>query len=384
MAMRFHLVPPSLIHLVTTILLTPRPIAANPHPLASVQAGFTFNQLFARYECSGELCGYDDQLCCQSGSACYTDSSNDQASCSSTAGGTYSTSAAAGSGGYWEYITSTITDQEVYTTTMSEYVGVTAAATATGKCQYALNETPCGSICCAGNQYCAYAGQCSAADNGDSSSDETVAATAAGGVTATETESSSSGATVVAPGAPIRGTSSANTVVTQTQSPTTTVPFMPPVATGANITMTQDEHHSGGLSGGAIAGIVIGVLVGLFLLGLICFYCCLKGLLDGVLALFGLGKRRKRTEVEEYERRTHHSSGGGGPVRRTWWGASRPSRVERREERRSSTGRDLLGWGAGLGALWAILGLKRRNRRRNEEKYSEYSETDYTYTSASE
>jgi hypothetical protein len=144
--------------------------------------------------------------------------------------------------------------------------------------------------------------------------------------------------------------------------------------------MTESHHGGGGLSGGAIAGIVIGVLVGLLILGLICFYCCLKGLLDGCLALFGLGgRKRSRTEVEEYERRTHHSSGGGG---RTWYGAAKPSRVERREKRESNFGRDALGIGAGLAGLWAILGLKRQ--RRKEKTYSEsYYSSDY-YTSASE
>ena len=144
--------------------------------------------------------------------------------------------------------------------------------------------------------------------------------------------------------------------------------------------MIAEHNGGGGLSGGAIAGIVIGVLVGLLILGLICFYCCLKGLLDGCLALFGLGgRRRKRTEVEEYERRTHHSSKGGG---RTWYGAAKPSRVDRREKRESNFGRDALGVGAGLAGLWAILGLK---RRRNEKKArSEYSYSSDYYTSASE
>ena len=364
--MRFHLTPTPLLHLITTILLTPQPIAAKPHALASAQAGFAYNELFARWQCSGQLCGYNDQLCCSAGSACYTDSS-DQAQCSATAGGSYGTSAA---GGHWAYYTTTYTQTDLQTVTsvISSYVPgyasatITAAATASARCNYALNETPCGGICCAGNQYCEYSGQCAAALNSDSSA-----------------YSSS----YTAPGAPIRGTSSALTVVTQTASPTTTVPFMTPVATGANVTTSSAHVSSGGLSGGAIAGIVIGVLVGLLILGLICFYCCLKGLLDGCLALFGLGgrKRRRTTEVDEYERRTHHSSGGGG---RTWYGASRPSRVQRTEKRKSNFGRDVLGLGGGLAALWAILGLKRRNSRRNQEKYSEGSYSSEYYTSASE
>lgn len=161
---------------------------------------------------------------------------------------------------------------------------------------------------------------------------------------------------------------------------------MEPVATGANVTVTgMEDGGGGGLSGGAIAGIVIGVLAGLALLALLCFCCCIKGLLDGCLACFGLGsrKKRRRTEIDEYERYSHHSGGGGG---RTWYGAARPpARVDRRDERKSSNGKNLLGLGAGLAALWAVLGLKRqRDNRKNNEKYSEYSYSSDYYTSASE
>lgn len=372
--MRFHLTPRPLLHLLTTILLVPRPLLANPRPVASVQNGFTYNELFARYDCSGELCGYNDQLCCNAGSVCYTDYNN-EAQCSATASGYASVSAApaqssAGGGGYWVYITTTtvMTNYKTITTVYSSWcassVSAVAPASASGsaRCNYALNESPCGNICCAGNQYCAYLGQCSAA--------------APGQTTTTGNYNPSQSA-----GAPIRPTSSGVIVVTATQSPTTTVPFQPPVATGANVTMTESAIHHHGLSGGAIAGIVIGVLVALLILGLICFYCCLKGLLDGCLALFGLGNRRKRTVVTEYERRSHHSGSGG----RTWYGAAKPSRVERRERRESHTGRDLLGVGAGLAGLWAILGLKRRNsRRKHDEKHSEYSYSSDYYTSSSE
>ena len=375
-AMRFHLTPRPLLHLITTILLAPRPTAANPHPASSLQAGFSFNELFARYQCGGQLCGWNGQLCCTAGSYCYTDS-NDQAQCGATsiAAGGYSSAAGGYSsqaGGHWIYITTTtvMTDLQTYTTVLSSYVAgassyaPAASASATMHCQFALNESPCGNICCKANQYCAYLGQCSAA----AASETTVK-------TVTQT-----------PGAPIRPTSKGVVVVTASVSATTTVPFQSPVATGANVTMVAGaSHNGGGLSGGAIAGIVIGVLVGLLILGLICFYCCLKGLLDGCLALFGLGgrKRRRTTEVEEYERRTHHSRDGG---RRTWYGASKPTRIERRDKKESHAGRDLLGMGAGLAGLWAILGMKRRNnRRKNEEKYSEYSySSDYYNTTASE
>ncbi|KAK3696556.1 hypothetical protein LTR37_017898 [Vermiconidia calcicola] len=364
--MRFHLIPRPVLCLITSILLTPLPIAAGPHPAPSLQAGFDYNELFKRYECTGTTCGWNGQLCCPAGAACYTDINN-QAQCgsSSAAYGASSYVAAPSSyaaGGQWQLYTTiyTVTESEVVTSVYSTYVGA-ASASGSARCNYALNESPCGDLCCKGNQYCAFVGQCSAAA-GDTTTDKSVVVAATAG-------------------APIRPTSSGATVVTATVSPTETVPFLAPIATGANVTMTASQNAGGGLSGGAIAGIVIGVLIGLAILGLICFYCCLKGLFSGFLALFGLGgkKKKRRTEVEEYERHTHHSSRGGG---RTWYGAAKPARVERQKD--SHKGRNALGLGAGLAGLWAVLGLKRqRNKKRNDEKYSEYSYSSDYYTSAS-
>ena len=193
-------------------------------------------------------------------------------------------------------------------------------------------------------------------------------------------------------GVPLRPTSSTLIIVTETGTPTTTVAFETPVATGAEVGLTESEGGGGGgLSGGAIAGIVIGTLLGLALLGLLCFYCCIRGLFAAFLALFGIGKKKqRRTEVEEYERYSHHGSGrhsGAGAAAaggRTWYGAAaRPSRPERKDDSKKK----LLGVGAGLAGLWAVLGLKRRHdRRHDDEKYSEYSYSSdyYTNTSASE
>ena len=360
--MGLHRVPRPLVLLISTILLTARPTIANPQPHRSIQAGFSYNQLLARYDCAGTTCGYYDQLCCNSGSGCYTNA-QDQATC--TSNGASPTTA----GGYWEYYTTTYvaTDLLTVTSTMSTYVaGVTpAAATPTVTCNYALNETPCGSICCASDQYCYTNGQCVAAPGGGSS-----------GYYSSYTTPGAS------PGPPLRGTSSALTIVTATASPTTTIPFISPVATGANVTITSDHPGGGGLSGGAIAGIVIGVLIGLFLLGLICFYCCIKGLIDTFLACIGLGRKKKTVEVEEYERRSHHASGGGGGGR-TWFGTARPPP---RQDKRKSEAATVLGIAGGLAALWAFLGMKRKreDRKRQEEKYSEYSYSSDYYSSQSE
>ncbi|EMD01003.1 hypothetical protein BAUCODRAFT_100666 [Baudoinia panamericana UAMH 10762] len=383
MRLRFNLAPRSLIQLITTILLAPSPLVhANPRPAKELLAGFSFDELFARYDCGGQLCGYSSQLCCSAGSTCYTDVNN-QAQCS--AGGA-TTAVGAGVGGYWQVYTTVYVETDLVTTTrtMSSFVGQTtivAATTTAAACNYALNQFACGNVCCGSNQYCYAANTCSLAANGGSSgyySTYTTPPSTAPGTTGTAI-------------APLRGTSSSLVLVTTTASPTTTVPFVAPVATGANVTLTSSEQSGGGgLSGGAIAGIVIGVLAGLFLLGLLCFYCCVKGLVDGCLALFGYGgnrRRRRTTEVEEYERRSHRESGG---QRRTWYGVARPARVSRYEERDRRNESGGLGWVGilgGLGALWALLGMKRQRdekRRRQNEKYSEsYYSSDY-YTSEGE
>lgn len=372
--LRFHLAPASLLHLISTILLTPALTSARPQ----LEAGVPFSQLFERGECNGQLCGWNDQLCCSAGSACYTDSAN-QAQCSSTGGGQWTpatvtasaTAAGGGGGGYWQYYTTTYTDTEVYTSTVSSWMaggaggGATASATS-ASCDYTVNETPCGGICCKSSEYCYNSGVCKPAANPDSSAYYS-------------SYYSTMYATTNSAGVPLRPTSSTLIIVTETNTPTTTVPFETPVATGANMTLTSDEsNNSGGLSGGAIAGIVIGVLVGLLLLGLLCFYCCVRGLW---VAIFGGGKknRRRTTEIDEYERYSHH--GSGAAAGRTWYGAPK-RRVERRDDHRNRN--RALGIGAGLAGLWAILGLKRRERRRNDEKYSEYSYSSDYYTSESE
>jgi hypothetical protein len=156
--------------------------------------------------------------------------------------------------------------------------------------------------------------------------------------------------------------------------------------TGANVTLSGMEvSASSGLSGGAIAGIVIGVLLGLGLLGFILFCCCVKGLIDGCLACFGFGKKKERvTEVDEYERYSHRTSGG---PKRTWYGA--PIRTSKPASKKDHDGRNILAVLGGLGALWAILGLKRRHDKqerkddRKSEGYSEYSYSEDYYTSAS-
>jgi hypothetical protein len=352
--------------LLSTILLAPTLTFAFP-PL---EAGVPYSQLFERGECAGPVCGWNSQLCCSAGQACFTDSSN-QAQCTAAVVG--ETAAA----GQWGYSTTTYTetDLQTITSTTSSYLGWAQPTAAACNPNYAINETPCGAVCCKSSEYCYTDGHCKAAANGDSSAYYS-------------SYYSTMYETTNAAGVPLRPTSSTLIIVTETGSPTTTVAFETPVATGASVGLTEREGGSGGgLSGGAIAGIVIGTLAGLALLGLLCFFCCVRGLFAGILGIFGGGKKKRRTEVEEYERYSHHSgrhSGAGAGAGRTWYGAAaRPSRPERKDD---SGTKKLLGVGAGLAGLWAILGLKRRHdRRHDDEKYSEYSYSSdyYTNTSAS-
>lgn len=358
---------PLLLHLITALLLLyVQPGQASPPPSESWGRlrGISWPALFGRGSCS-TTCGWNKQLCCSSGEACYTDS-NDQAQCtatSSSSSGGWTTS------GYWEWYTTvyTETDLVTVTSTYSSWYDTTtscATATATAVISCGSGESSCGDICCASDQYCYVSGQCKASGSG---------ATTSWYYTSTNSYS-----------APLQATSNTVVVVTATSSPTTTVPFVAPVATGANVTLTDTgTHHSSGLSGGAIAGIVIGVLLGVFLLFLICLYCCFRGLW---VALFGGRNRKRTTEREEYYESHRHRSGSGaaGGGRRTWYG-SRPTRVETRKEKKSGGFGEMLGIGAGLAGLAAVLGMKRHHDRRRQDEKSDLSSNYYSYyTSESE
>ncbi|KAG9794129.1 hypothetical protein KCU95_g4508, partial [Aureobasidium melanogenum] len=372
---------------LAVVALTLSPTLANPLIPKEIGIGsLTFNSLFGRGNCENP-CGWSGQLCCTGGESCYTDSSN-QAQCASTT----AAAAASETTGYWKYWTSTWVETQTETDLITKYstgsswcgeASTTAAAgggggvatsvwvapstaaaspTASISCNWDKGESSCGSICCASDQYCLTSGQCAAA---------------AGASTTSKLSSGSS--TGISPA--ILPTSSTLVIVTAISSPTTTVPFVAPVATGANITLTGAESsNSHGLSGGAIAGIVIGVIAGLILLSLLCLFCCARTIW---LAIFG-GRKRRRTERTEVIEPHHHRSysGAGGayaasrPDDRRWYGSEAP----RREKERSKF-TELLGIGAGLAALAGILGLKRRHDRRRDEK-SEYSSayTDASYS----
>jgi len=349
--MRPHEMPSPFVPLLAALLLT-QPITAAflPDLLQSFE-----DLQDVRKRCENP-CGYYGQLCCEASQVCYTDS-NDEAQCGS---GTVTTTVAAGS---WEYYTTTYvqTDLKTVTATFSSFVPA-----ATPSCSYSLGETPCGNMCCLSGQYCQAAGICVAVGGGSSQYYSNLYT-----VTTIITNTA---------GVPLRPTSNTLVTVTSIGVPTTTLPFVTPIGTGGSI-INPTSSSSSGLSGGAIAGIVIGVIAGIILLLLICACCCFKGLIDGVLAIFGLGPRRRtRTEEEVYVERHEHRSGRGG---RTWFG-TRPSRTEVVEEKKSG-GIGRLGWlAAGLGGLALMLGLKRRSNRRDDKSSSGYGSSyysDYTVSS---
>ncbi|KAH0844784.1 hypothetical protein FOPE_09631 [Fonsecaea pedrosoi] len=346
--MRLHEAAPSLSSLLLTALLS-RPVIAGLLP-DFLQSFEDFQDIEKRCD---NPCGYYGQLCCETGQVCYTDSNN-EAQCGA---GSATTTAA----GQWEYTTVTFvqTDLKTVTSTYSSYVPVSTIS-----CSYSLGETPCGNVCCLSGQFCQAPGSCAAVGGGSSGYYSSLYT-----VTTVITNTAS---------APLRPTSNTLVTVTSVGSATTTAPFQTPVGTDGSIIVGPTASSSGGgLSGGAIAGIVIGVIAGIFLLILFCACCIFKGLIDGLLAIFGLGPRRRRTEEEVYVERHSHRDGRG---RRTWFG-TKPGRSEVVEEKKRRSGWGTAGWmAAGLGALALWLGLKRRNRRddKSSSGYGSSYFSDYT------
>ena len=362
------------LHHLTTFITILSAVAALPNP--SPEEDKLRELLEARYHYLSERwcanpCGSDGQICCGSSQSCITNSLG-QPQCSDGGGSPQANA----QNGQWQYIVTTYVETDIdYITRTSTYSTFLAAQTTAAaapaaisgiSCNLGLGEKPCGTLCCATGQYCAYSGQCAASDDqGDVSSSVYV-------IEATATVNT----------APLRPTSNAATTVTSTGSATVTVNFQTPSSVSASATSAAGgvvpTESNNGLSGGAIAGIVIGVLVGLFIFFLICAILCCRGIIDAILSFFGLGRRRRETVIEE-RYSSHHASGGGGG--RTWFGRPRPSRIER--EKKSS---GLGGWTAvtaGLATLAIGLGLKRRRDERREEKMENSSYSSYTYDSAS-
>jgi hypothetical protein len=305
-----------------------------------------------RQVCTGTPCGIGNAFCCGAGQACYTNAEN-TALCTNMAYQVYTTV-------FTE--TDTVLTTQIRTSWLVTPGGSTPAAAPTGvipMCTSSLGQSSCGDICCASDQTCAFANSCT-------SYISTYTATATGSE-------------------PYRPTSGGVSTSTAFVSATTTEPFIPPAtASGSNLP-GPSASTSNGLSPGAIAGIVIGVIAGILLLLLFCFCCIIKAGFDGLLALFGLGKKKRRSteRVEVIEERYSRHGSGAGRTQNTWFGASRPARVTETRKKKSS-GFGGLGYvGAGLLGLAAVLGLKRRHDRKEKPARSEISDSYYSYTDTS-
>ncbi|KAF2688260.1 hypothetical protein K458DRAFT_415288 [Lentithecium fluviatile CBS 122367] len=329
--MWFLRAPAAVVGLVTVALLptvASKPLSVLVEELSELRNATQFEM---RQACAGTPCGYYNQLCCTNGESC-SRNANDEAICVAVAAG----ASAGATGGSWSYSTVVITQTGVITQTS---VFSTFIAATTGSC--AASQV-CNTECCQAGFYCGASGCL-----------------------------------------PIAGSTPG---VTATGSPTATLPFSTPIPTGANGTLVESNAGGGGLSGGAIAGIVIGIILGTILLLLICFYCCAKSAFNAILAIFGLGKKRRTREETTYIEEHHHSGSAAAGGGRRWYGqgSSRPSRPPKK----SGGGMgNLLGVGAGLAGLAAVLGMKRKNDRRHDDKSttvsgSSYSYSDYTSSSS--
>ena len=329
------------------------------------------------------LCGYYNQVTCGCDQACTTIAG--EASCVAAAATAVATQVGSGNG-QWQWFTSTFVETDLVTvvTTFSSFVvaptttayvapiqtqvvvtTVVAPVPAPTVLTCATNQA-CGNICCASDQFCAYSGQCSAL----------AGASTANNIVSTLYLAS----TVVASTASafIRPTSNSILTVTSTGTATTTIPFQTPIGTdGSSLTGITATQQNAGLSGGAIAGIVIGVLVLIFILFLLCACCLAKGLIDTILGCFGLGKRSRRRVTDTTIIEEHHSRHSGRVQRggRTWYG----TRINGQNANKKSSGwGGALGVGAALAALAVVLGIRRRNERKEEK--TEYTGSSYSYS----
>jgi hypothetical protein len=302
-------------------------------------------------------CGWEGQLCCPSGTQCYTDANN-QAQCGGGGGG----------GGSWQFHTTTFVETVGLVTKTSVYSTYIGGAAPTATCKD--SQSPCGGKCCDSGLFCNLNQQCVVYGGGSS-----------GGILPTVAPPGT-----LAPSAPLRPTNSGLVIVTYTGRPTATVPFQTPIPTGAAGSPEPVAAGGGGLSGGAIAGIVIGVLLGILLLLLLCLFCCARALFDTILAIFGIGKNKKHTHEETYIEEHRHSSGGAAAATGgRWYGQGRPARPSRvGSEKKSGIGKGA-GVAAALGGLGLLLGLKRHQDKKDDKSTvisgSSYYYSDYTSSS---
>lgn len=368
-----------------------QPAIANPFPKDSLHdflhLGFLKDRSCASY------CGVENEHCCAENQVCTT--SDNVAGCATPV-----TLVVRSDGDYTLY-TTTWTETETFTSTISSYWAA-STATAGGTCTppSGSGEIACGSICCASWQYCAYEGQCS------SNPGATATGTAAG-----TTSYSTYATTITTSGSTITTQFSAPYRVTGTGSTTTTATGTLESSTATNnVNGTLATTGGSNLSGGAIAGIVIGVIAGVVLLLALCACCIMRGLWHGLLAMLGLGGKKKKSrsreretiivEEERYSRHGRAASASQRDRHSGWFAGDRPPRSTAAESRRPSekkTESKGKRWAevGGLATMLALLGLRRDKKRRESaatkrtsrarsEVSSSYFSDSYTASSPSE
>lgn len=351
---------PTILLSITALI---QPALANPFPKDSLHDvlgnGFLQDRLCASY------CGLENEHCCSEGESCTT-----QDNIAGCAAQPTLAPREPQAGGVWSVYTTTWTETDTYTSTISGYWATSTAAGGGSAVDCVptegSGEIACGSICCASWQYCAYEGQC-LSNPGATATDATTA------WTTYSTTMTTSGSTITTQfSAPYRvtGTGSTSTNTATFASATTTGS-----GNGTAITTTGGSN----LSGGAIAGIVVGTLAGVALLLALCFCCIMRGLWHGLLALLGFGpkkrdrSRERETIIVEEEIHRRGSTHGHRNSHNSWF-AGRPARSTAAESRRTSEKvapkkeSDNATWvGAGaLGTLMLLLGLRRDKKRRSQ------------------
>ncbi|GAO15096.1 hypothetical protein UVI_02048440 [Ustilaginoidea virens] len=346
-------------------------VAASPYPRDALHdAGYSF--VMPR-NCAS-YCGADNQLCCGSDEACTTLAGN-IATClrGSYAGG---------------YVVTTWTETRTYTSTIMTHWIPAPSPTPGVDCKpQSPEQQPCGPICCAGWQTCAYSGQCAARPGYVEPS--AVVITSNGVVTTRYSAPYRVTGVVTVVNSGVPSTPPANTAAPAA----TTTTSASPTSTSDGDTIGADGSNrggtGGGLSPGAIAGIVIGTLAGVALLMLLCFCCIARGLWG--LIFGGNGTKKRETEkiiVEEESYSRHGSRAPSAYSRRDrhsgWFGGRRPAPAGARRDKKSD-GKWWLALTGGATALLALLNFKKDKKPvRKAAPSSRYSDSYYTYSDATD
>lgn len=389
-------IPTVLVAALTSLTTFIQPALANPFPKDSLHDFLHLG--FLRDSSCATYCGAENEHCCSENQVCTT--SDNVAGCATPVTLVVRTD------GEYSLYTTTWTETETFTSTYSSYWAATTVA-AGGTCTppSGSGEIACGSICCASWQYCAYEGQC--LSNPGATATGTAAA---GGSGATSTSWSTYETTMTTSGKTITTQFSAPYRVTGTGATTTATGTLESATSTGNVNGTLATTGGSNLSGGAIAGIVIGVIAGVVLLLALCACCIMRGLWHGLLALLGIGGKKKKSrsreretiivEEERYSRHGRTASASQRDRHSGWFAGDRPPRSTAAESRRTSEKKqdsnatNMAGAGA-LATMLALLGLrrdkkrresaaaaKRTSRARSEVSSSYFS--DYTASSPSE